>query len=87
MFCVFAVRFRSCEESRKVNFESSAPSEFRVSEDGVVYAARSFQISPGLTEFLLYANDKETQEKWQVAVKLALEPEDSVKVRNWLIGL
>uniref|UniRef100_A0A670I8J5 Cadherin 2 n=1 Tax=Podarcis muralis TaxID=64176 RepID=A0A670I8J5_PODMU len=73
------VRFRSCEESRKVNFESSAPSEFRVSEDGVVYAARSFQISPGLTEFLLYANDKETQEKWQVAVKLALEPEDSVK--------
>ncbi|KAF7246148.1 Cadherin-2 [Varanus komodoensis] len=72
------LRFKSCEGSRKVHFESSAPADFRVGEDGVVYAARSFQLSPGPAEFLLYANDKETEEQWQVAVKLALEPEDSV---------
>nr|XP_020664592.1 cadherin-2 [Pogona vitticeps] len=73
------VRFRSCEGSRKVHFESSAPADFRVGDDGVVYAARSFQLSPEPTEFLLYAKDKETTEQWQVMVKLALEPEDLVK--------
>ncbi|KAJ7338767.1 hypothetical protein JRQ81_012669 [Phrynocephalus forsythii] len=73
------VRFRSCGGSRKVHFESSAPADFRVSDDGVVYAARSFQLSPEPTEFLLYAKDKETAEQWQVTVKLTLEPENLLK--------
>ncbi|XP_066480396.1 cadherin-2 [Tiliqua scincoides] len=76
------VQFRSCERSREVHFESGAPADFRVGQDGVVYAARSFQLSPGPTEFLLYAKDKETQERWEVAVKVAPEPEDSVKEQN-----
>ncbi|XP_077208657.1 cadherin-2 isoform X3 [Paroedura picta] len=73
------VQFRSCEGSRKVHFESSAPADFRVGKDGVVYAARSFQLSPEPTRFLLYAKDKETQEQWEVAVKLVAEPENTEK--------
>lgn len=82
---MFAVQFRSCERSRDVHFESSAPADFRVGQDGVVYAARSFQLSLGPTEFLLYAKDKETQERWEVAVKMA--PEDSMKVKHANISL
>lgn len=81
MFYVFAVRFRSCEAHRKVHFESSAPADFRIGDDGVVYAARSFQLSPEPTEFFLYASDKETKEQWQVIIKLGLDPKDSVKVK------
>lgn len=84
MFCVFAVQFRSCEGSRKVHFESSAPADFRVGKDGVVYAARSFQLSPEPTRFLLYAKDKETQEQWEVAVKLVPEPQNTEKVNQKL---
>lgn len=76
------VQFRSCERNREVHFESSAPADFRVGQDGVVYAVRSFQLSLGPTEFLLYAKDKVTQEQWEVTVKVALEPEDSVKEQN-----
>lgn len=81
-FYVFSVQFRSCERNREVHFESSAPADFRVGQDGVVYAVRSFQLSLGPTEFLLYAKDKVTQEQWEVTVKVAPEPEDSVKVKH-----
>lgn len=49
----------------------------------MVYAVRSFPLSSEHAKFLIYAQDKETQEKWQVAVKLSLKPtlpEDAVKV-------
>lgn len=77
--------FRSCDEKIKVQFESSEPADFRVGEDGVVYAARSFQLSTDPTEFIVYAQDKETQQQWQVVVKLSIEPtfaEHSKKVKH-----
>lgn len=77
------VKFSNCNGKRKVQYESSEPADFKVDEDGMVYAVRSFPLSSEHAKFLIYAQDKETQEKWQVAVKLSLKPtfpEDSVKV-------
>uniref|UniRef100_A0A452V8Q4 Cadherin-2 n=1 Tax=Ursus maritimus TaxID=29073 RepID=A0A452V8Q4_URSMA len=76
------VKFSNCNGKRKVQYESSEPADFKVDEDGMVYAVRSFPLSSEHAKFLIYAQDKETQEKWQVAVKLSLKPtlpEDSVK--------
>lgn len=70
----FIVRFQSCDENRKIYFGSSEPEDFRVGEDGVVYAERSFQLSAEPTEFVVSAQDKETQEEWQMKVKLTPEP-------------
>lgn len=85
LVCLFslAVKFSNCNGKRKVQYESSEPADFKVDEDGMVYAVRSFPLSSEHAKFLIYAQDKETQEKWQVAVKLSLKPtlpEDSVKV-------
>ncbi|NWI68972.1 CADH2 protein, partial [Todus mexicanus] len=68
------VRFRSCHGNKKIHFGSSEPEDFRVDEDGVVYAERSFQLSAEPTEFVVSAQDKETQEEWQMRVKLTPEP-------------
>lgn len=79
----FAVKFSNCNGKRKVQYESSEPADFKVDADGMVYAVRSFPLSSEHSKFLIYAQDKETQEKWQVAVKLSLKPtlpEESVKV-------
>ncbi|KAM6209548.1 cadherin-2 [Sarcoramphus papa] len=68
------VKFRSCDGNKKIHFGSSEPEDFRVGEDGVVYAERSFQLSAEPTEFVVSAQDKETQEEWQMRVKLTPEP-------------
>ncbi|PKU43306.1 hypothetical protein llap_6396 [Limosa lapponica baueri] len=68
------MRFRSCDGNKKIHFGSSEPEDFRVGEDGVVYAERSFQLSAEPTEFVVSAQDKETQEEWQMKVKLTAEP-------------
>uniref|UniRef100_I3LZX0 Cadherin-2 n=1 Tax=Ictidomys tridecemlineatus TaxID=43179 RepID=I3LZX0_ICTTR len=78
----FTVKFSNCNGKRKVQYESSEPADFKVDEDGMVYAVRSFPLSSEHAKFLIYAQDKETQEKWQVAVKLSLKPtltEESTK--------
>jgi cadherin 4 type 1 (R-cadherin) len=77
------VKFSNCNGKRKVQYESSEPADFKVDEDGMVYAVRSFPLSSERAKFLVYAQDKETQEKWQVAVKLSLQPtstEESTQV-------
>lgn len=66
-----------------MQYESSEPADFKVDEDGMVYAVRSFPLSSEHARFLVYAQDQETQEKWQVAVRLSLKPtspEQPVKV-------
>ncbi|NXC12838.1 CADH2 protein, partial [Corythaeola cristata] len=68
------VRFRSCDGNKKIHFGSSEPEDFRVGEDGVVYAERSFQLSAEPTEFVVSAQDRETREEWQMRVKLTPEP-------------
>lgn len=81
LFYVFAVRFTSCEARRKIYFESSTPAYFRIGDDGMVYAAKSFQLSSEPTVFFLYAIDKETKEQWQMIIKLGLDPKDTIKVK------
>lgn len=70
----FPVKFSNCNRKRKVQYESSEPADFKVDEDGTVYAVRSFPLTAEQAKFLIYAQDQETQEKWQVAVNLSLEP-------------
>ncbi|KAF7471676.1 Hypothetical predicted protein [Marmota monax] len=70
----YTVKFSNCNGKRKVQYESIEPADFKVDEDGMVYAVRSFPLSSEHDKFLIYAQDKETQEKWQVAVKLSLKP-------------
>lgn len=70
----FTVKFSNCNRKRKVQYESSEPADFKVDEDGTVYAVRSIPLTAEQAKFLIYAQDKETQEKWQVAVNLSLEP-------------
>ncbi|KAK7826837.1 hypothetical protein U0070_026433, partial [Myodes glareolus] len=70
----FTVKFSNCNRKRKVQYESSEPADFKVDEDGTVYAVRSFPLTAEQAKFLIYAQDQETQEKWQVAVNLSLEP-------------
>lgn len=74
LFVCFTVGFRSCDGNKKIHFGSSEPEDFRVGEDGVVYAERSFQLSAEPTEFVVSAQDKETQQEWQMRVKLTPEP-------------
>lgn len=79
----FPVKFSNCNRKRKVQYESSEPADFKVDEDGTVYAVRSFPLTAEQAKFLIYAQDKETQEKWQVAVNLSREPtltEEPMKV-------
>lgn len=74
LYVCFTVRFQSCDGNKKIHFGSSEPEDFRIDEDGVVYAERSFQLSAEPTEFVVSAQDKETQEEWQMRVKLTPEP-------------
>lgn len=68
---------------RKVQYRAAAGHQIlKVDEDGMVYAVRTSLSTPEFPKFLICAQDKETQEKWQVAVKLSLRPAlpSSVKV-------
>ncbi|MEJ1288287.1 hypothetical protein NN561_019318 [Cricetulus griseus] len=79
------LKFSNCNRKRKVQYESSEPADFKVDEDGTVYAVRSIPLTAEQAKFLIYAQDKETQEKWQVAVNLSLEPaltEEPAKIRS-----
>lgn len=64
------VMFTDCGAQRRIKYETSNPTDFRIDDDGVIFAARTFDISPKQTEFSVYAQDEETQELWHVKVKM-----------------
>lgn len=66
----FPVMFTDCGAQRRIKYETSNPTDFRIDDDGVIFAARTFDISPKQTKFSVYAQDEETQELWQVTVKM-----------------
>ncbi|CAO2593288.1 CDH2, partial [Lemmus lemmus] len=85
-----SVKFSNCNQKRKVQYESSKPADFKVDEDGTVYAVRSFPLTAEQPKFLIYAQDQETQEKWQVAVNLSLGPtltEEPAKLRAHAVDI
>ncbi|CAO2593259.1 Cadherin-2 (Fragment), partial [Lemmus lemmus] len=86
----FTVKFSNCNQKRNVQYESSEPADFKVDEDGTVYAVRSFPLTAEQPKFLIYAQDQETQEKWQVALNLSLGPtltEEPAKLRAHAVDI
>ncbi|XP_053570971.1 cadherin-2 [Bombina bombina] len=67
------VVFTDCGANRPIQYETSNPTDFRIDGDGVIFASRTFDISPDQTEFLVYAQDEETRELWHVTVKISLK--------------
>ncbi|XP_015209326.2 cadherin-2 [Lepisosteus oculatus] len=63
------VRFVDCGKNGLLRYETSDPAVFQIGDDGVVYAAKSFHVSPKQS-FLVNAQDTETQEQWKTEVRL-----------------
>lgn len=68
------VKFTDCKENSRIQFETSSPANFRIDGDGVVYAAKTFDSSLRHMDFLVYAQDEETQQQWHATIKLSQRP-------------
>uniref|UniRef100_A0A0S7EN94 CADH2 n=1 Tax=Poeciliopsis prolifica TaxID=188132 RepID=A0A0S7EN94_9TELE len=67
----FNVKFVSCGRGGLVRFECSNPSDFRIEDNGVVYAARTLQRTPApASPLLIKAVDTTTQQQWVTQVKM-----------------
>ena len=77
------VRFFDCGRGGLVRFECSNPSDFRIEADGVVYAARSLQLS-GLraSPLLIKASDDNTQQQWVTQVQVTPSAPSSQQVNK-----
>ncbi|XP_043921376.1 cadherin-2 [Protopterus annectens] len=64
------VKFIDCEQSGKIQYNTSSPIDFRIEDDGVVYAAKDLHISGKQAKFVVFVEDTDTQQKWQATVKL-----------------
>uniref|UniRef100_A0A8C9T7V3 Cadherin 2 n=1 Tax=Scleropages formosus TaxID=113540 RepID=A0A8C9T7V3_SCLFO len=68
------VRFVDCSQRGHLQYKTSNPTDFRIGEDGVVYAARSFHASSiPATYLVVKAQDSTTQEVWQTCMDLPQE--------------
>ncbi|KAM4556750.1 cadherin-2 [Fundulus diaphanus] len=68
---LFNVKFVSCGRGGLVRFECSNPSDFRIEDDGVVYAARTLQRTAApASSLLIKAVDATTQQQWVTQVKM-----------------
>ncbi|XP_062916295.1 cadherin-2-like [Mobula hypostoma] len=72
------VEFNDCFGSVLIRYETSNP-KFRVQQDGVVYAAKNFQVPGKQLKFIITAYDAQSQQHWQAAVRLTVRPESSTK--------
>lgn len=73
---VFNVSFMNCGGG-KVWFEVGDASDFRVSEDGVVYALRHFSLAAKEKEVVvvIYARDLQSKQVWKTRVHLLFRPD------------
>ncbi|KAI3374909.1 hypothetical protein L3Q82_021449 [Scortum barcoo] len=72
------VRFVGCGRGGPVQFECSNPSDFRIEANGVVYAARSIQLSTlPASPLLIRASDSTTQQQWVTQVRLTPSTQSS----------
>ncbi|XP_015242385.1 PREDICTED: cadherin-2-like isoform X1 [Cyprinodon variegatus] len=68
---LFNVKFVSCGRGGLVRFECSNPSDYRIENDGVVYAARTLQRTQApASPLLIKAVDTTTQQQWVTQVKM-----------------
>ncbi|KAG9348061.1 hypothetical protein JZ751_004086 [Albula glossodonta] len=79
------VRFVDCGRSVRLQYKSSDPADFRIGDDGVLYAARSFRV-PGAqpVQLVVRAKDEGSEELWQTHVKLTPTTSDTPQVREIL---
>ncbi|KPP77322.1 cadherin-2-like [Scleropages formosus] len=82
------VRFVDCSQRGHLQYKTSNPTDFRIGEDGVVYAARSFHASSiPATYLVVKAQDSTTQEVWQTRVQLTPRIDGTVQgdgVPQWV---
>ncbi|XP_036971332.1 cadherin-2-like isoform X2 [Acanthopagrus latus] len=72
---VFNVSFMDCSGG-KVWFEVGAPSDFRVSERGVVYTMRHLSlVGKGKAVVMVYARDLLSKQEWKTRVHLHMGPQ------------
>ncbi|XP_010785473.1 cadherin-2 [Notothenia coriiceps] len=77
---LFNVRFVDCGRGGLVRFECSNPSDFRIEVDGVVYAARSIELSTlPASPLLIKASDTTTQQQWVTQVKMTPSTDQQVQ--------
>lgn len=68
-----SVSFMDCGRGSSLRFESGYPEDFRIGEDGTVYAKRTLRVSDRKGWSLeIHAKDKVTQEVWLTQVIFAL---------------
>ncbi|XP_061095879.1 cadherin-2-like [Conger conger] len=69
------VRFVDCGNGARLQYRSSDPADFRIGDDGVLYAARTFRV-PGEQTLLLVvrAKDEDSREHWKTRVSLTPVP-------------
>ncbi|XP_070764586.1 cadherin-2-like [Enoplosus armatus] len=73
---VFNVSFMDCGGG-KVWFEDGDSSDFRVSEDGVVYALRRLSLAGKGKAVVVYGRDLQSKRVWKTRVHLHVRPNDS----------
>lgn len=70
---LFLVSFMDCGRGSSLRFESGYPADFRIGEDGTVYAARTLHVSDRKGQSLeISVKDKETQEAWLTHITFTL---------------
>ncbi|TSK58108.1 Cadherin-2 [Bagarius yarrelli] len=76
------VSFMDCGKGSRLHFESGYPEDFRIGEDGTVYATRTLHVSNRKGWSLeIRARDKESKEVWQTQVTFAL-PDTPKQIRS-----
>lgn len=71
--CLPSVSFIDCGKGSSLRFESSYPADFRIGQDGTVYATRTLRISDRKEWSLeISAKDKERQGVWLTQVSFTL---------------
>ncbi|KAJ8376830.1 hypothetical protein SKAU_G00074100 [Synaphobranchus kaupii] len=63
------VRFVDCGRSVRLQYRSSDPADFRIGDDGVLYAARTFRV-PSRLLVVVRAKDEGSRENWKTHVNL-----------------
>lgn len=72
-FSLSSVSFMDCGRGSSLRFESGYPADFRIGEDGTVYATRTMRVSDRKGWSLeITAKDMETHEVWLTHVTFAL---------------
>ncbi|KAJ8276833.1 hypothetical protein GJAV_G00068420 [Gymnothorax javanicus] len=63
------VRFVDCGRSVRLRYRSSDPEDFRIGDDGVLFASRTFRV-PAVHTLVVRAEDEDSRQQWQTRISL-----------------